>query len=68
MVDAQAVLAAGLAEAAETDRLVFLHAGAEWCGWCKRLEAWMVREDVAPIFFKFAPPSPKHATGLWGKT
>lgn len=52
MMDAQAVLAAGLAEAAETDRLVFLHSGAEWCGWCKRLEAWMVREDIAPIFFK----------------
>ena len=52
MVDAQAVLAAGLAKAAETDRLVFLHSGAEWCGWCKRMEAWMVREDIAPIFFK----------------
>ena len=51
-VDAQVVLAAALAEAAATDRLVFLHSGAEWCGWCKRLEAWMVREDIAPIFFK----------------
>lgn len=47
---AQAVLAAGLAEARRTDRLVFLHSGARWCGWCRRLELWLEREDIAPIF------------------
>jgi hypothetical protein len=51
-LDANEVLAAGLAEAERTDRLVFLHSGAEWCGWCKRLERWIEREDIAPIFFK----------------
>jgi len=50
--DANALLAAGLAEADRTDRLVFLHSGAPWCGWCKRLEQWLLRDDIAPIFFK----------------
>jgi thiol-disulfide isomerase/thioredoxin len=50
--DAQAVLAAGVAEAERTDRLVFLHFGAPWCGWCLRLDRWLEREDIAPIFFR----------------
>jgi thiol-disulfide isomerase/thioredoxin len=50
VTEAQAALTAGLAEARRTDRLVFLHSGAAWCGWCKRLEVWLEREDIAPIF------------------
>lgn len=49
-VDAREVLRTGLEEAAETDRLVFLHSGAPWCGWCRRLEEWLRREDIEPIF------------------
>ncbi|MGD8726368.1 MAG: thioredoxin family protein [Gemmatimonadales bacterium] len=51
-VDANHVLAAALDEAERTDRLVFIHSGAEWCGWCKRLERWLERDDIAPIFLK----------------
>lgn len=51
-VEARRVLDAGLAEAAATARLVFLHSGAPWCSWCKRLELWLQREDIVPIFFK----------------
>ena len=51
-VDANEVLATALAEAERTDRQVFLHSGADWCGWCKRLEGWLVRDDIAPIFSK----------------
>lgn len=51
-VDAREVLRTGLEEAAETDRLVFLHSGAPWCGWCRRLEEWLRREDIEPIFSK----------------
>lgn len=50
--DANEFLAAALAEAERTDRQVFLHSGADWCGWCKRLERWLEREDVSPIFSK----------------
>ncbi len=49
---ARTALEAGLQEAAATDRLVFLHSGAPWCGWCRRLEAWLERDDIAPIFSK----------------
>src|SRR5947207_978513 len=32
--------------------LVFLHFGAPWCGWCLKLDAWLLRQDVEPIFSK----------------
>lgn len=49
---AEEVLAAGLAEADRSGRLVFLHFGAPWCGWCHRLEDWMARPDVAAVLGK----------------
>jgi thioredoxin-related protein len=49
---AEDVLAAGLAEAAKSERKVFLHFGAPWCGWCLKLDAWLVRKDVEPVFSK----------------
>ena len=53
---AREILDEALAEAERTDRLVFLHSGAPWCGWCKRLERWLERDDITPIFLKdFVP-------------
>jgi thioredoxin-related protein len=49
---ADELLSAALAEAAKTDRKVFLHFGAPWCGWCHKLDAWLLRPDVAPVFGK----------------
>jgi thioredoxin-related protein len=49
---AEDVLAAGLAEAAKSERKVFLHFGAPWCGWCLKLDAWLERKDVEPVFSK----------------
>lgn len=46
---AETVLEKGLAAAKAGDKSVFLHFGAPWCGWCHRLEAWMAREDIAPV-------------------
>jgi thioredoxin-related protein len=45
-------LAAALATAAKTDRKVFLHYGAPWCGWCLKLENWLARPEIAAIFGK----------------
>jgi hypothetical protein len=31
---------------------VFLHYGAPWCGWCAKLEKWLIRPEIAAIFGK----------------
>lgn len=49
---AEDILAAGLSEAANTDKNVFLHFGAPWCVWCHRLENWMARPEIATILAK----------------
>lgn len=46
------VLQAGLDQAAKSDRLVFLHFGAPWCGWCHRLDDWMALPDVSATLGK----------------
>jgi len=50
--DAAEVLSTALAEADKSGRMVFLHFGAPWCGWCHKLDAWLLRKEVAPIFGK----------------
>ena len=46
------VLKDGLSRARPADKVVFLHFGAPWCGWCHKLEDWMARADVAPTLAK----------------
>ena len=46
------VLAAGIAQAKQSGKRVFLHFGAPWCGWCHRLENWMAKPEVAALLGK----------------
>ena len=48
-VAASKVFEEGLAKASTEDKLVLLHFGAPWCGWCHRLDAFLARDDIAPI-------------------
>jgi len=49
---AQVVLSAGLAQAGQTGRLVFLHFGAPWCGWCHRLDDWLAKPEIVALMGK----------------
>ena len=46
---AATVFEAALSKASGDDKRVFLHFGAPTCGWCHKLDAFLAREDVAPI-------------------
>lgn len=51
-LDAEKVLSDALAEAKKSERNVFLHFGAPWCGWCLRLDAWLARPETAALLRK----------------
>lgn len=45
-------LAAAVASAKRDGKLVFLHFGAPWCGWCHKLEDWMAKPEISAILGK----------------
>lgn len=51
-LDAEAVLSEAMTKARESDRVVFVHFGAPWCGWCHRLEDWLARNEISKILAK----------------
>ncbi len=49
---ADAMVTRAQARAKAEKKTVFLAFHASWCGWCKRLEAWLERPAVKPVWEK----------------
>ena len=53
---ADQVLSSAKAKAAAEHKAIFVHFGASWCGWCRRLDAFLDRPDIKPVFEKYFVP------------
>src|SRR5690242_3226680 len=49
---ADEVLAPAKSNAAAENKTIFLHFGASWCGWCKKLDAFLERPEIKAVFEK----------------
>lgn len=47
--DAEKLLADTLARAEKEEKLLFVHLGAPWCGWCRKLDEFLARKEIAEI-------------------
>jgi thiol-disulfide isomerase/thioredoxin len=50
---ADQLLSTAKAKAVAEHKAVFVHFGASWCGWCRRLDAFLDRLDIKPVFEKY---------------
>lgn len=53
---ADELLARAKTKAAAENKSIYVHFGASWCGWCKRLDAFLERPDIQPVFEKYFVP------------
>lgn len=53
---ADEIMAKAKAKAAAENKSIFVHFGASWCGWCKRLDAFLEQPEIKPVFEKYFVP------------
>ncbi|MBE0544798.1 MAG: thioredoxin family protein [Verrucomicrobia bacterium] len=53
---ADEIIGEATAKATAGNKSIYLHFGASWCGWCKRLDAFLERPDIKPVFEKYFVP------------
>jgi len=53
---ADQILGPAKEKASAGKKAVFVHFGASWCGWCKKLDAFLDRPDIKPVFEKYFVP------------
>lgn len=49
---AEEQVAAAVAQADKAGKSVFVSVGADWCGWCHKLDELLANEVIAPVFEK----------------
>ena len=53
---ADTVISEAKTKASAEKKAIFVHFGASWCGWCKRLDAFLERPEIKPVFEKYFVP------------
>src|SRR4051812_12683729 len=53
---ANEILTAAKTRASAEKKTIFVHFGASWCGYCKKLDAFLERADIKPVFEKYFVP------------
>lgn len=53
---ADQILAQAEAKATAEHKVIFVHFGASWCPWCRRLDAFLDQPDTKAVFDKYFMP------------